>query len=73
MKKLKIPPLMGVDASSGEVTFVRDVLREAIDLAFLVEIKQRLAKARAGDATEFEMVEKMLDDWIDELQTETTP
>lgn len=39
-----------------------------IDLAFLVEMRRRVSAARAGDVTEFEMVEKMLDDWIDELQ-----
>ncbi|WP_158310097.1 hypothetical protein [Bordetella petrii] len=41
--------------------------RRDMDMAFLVEMKERLARARAGDWTEADMIEKMINDWIDEL------
>lgn len=44
--------------------------RRDMDMAFLVEMKERLARARAGDWTEADMIEQMIDDWIDGLEKE---
>ena len=39
------------------------------DLSFLMEIKERLGKYKSKkDITEMEMVDKMINDWIDELK-----
>lgn len=38
------------------------------DIAFLKEMKERLAKARAGDWSEADMLNQMIDDWICELE-----
>lgn len=37
------------------------------DIDFLREMKTHLTAGRSGDPTEFEMLEKMIEDWIDEL------
>jgi hypothetical protein len=40
------------------------------DLEFLREMLQRLNKGRNGDPSELEMLEKMIKDWIDEIERE---
>ena len=41
------------------------------DLAFLKEMRDRLTKARNEDATQFDYVEQMIDDWVLELESKT--
>lgn len=40
------------------------------DLAFLKEMRERLENARNGDFAEFDYIQQMLNDWIDELEVE---
>lgn len=37
------------------------------DLDFLREMQERLERARNGDETEFDFLEQMIADWIEEL------
>lgn len=38
------------------------------DLDFLREMRNRFNNGRDGDETEFDMVDKMMSDWIEELE-----
>lgn len=44
-----------------------------IDLAFLEEMLFRLKKGRSGDPTQLDMLEEMIQDWIDEKEEQLTP